>query len=66
MRENIMNHERLYLQAASRAVFCDDADVGWIDTGADKNGSNAHSAHLSSREQTHYYFLIHSLSLQIF
>ncbi len=51
MRENIMNHERLYLQAASRAVFCDDADVGWIDTGADKTGQMLilHISHLENK-----------------
>ncbi len=46
-----MNHERLYLQAASRAVFCDDADVGWIDAGADKTGQMLilHISHLENK-----------------
>lgn len=46
-----MNHERLYLQAASRAVFCDNADVGWIDAGADKTGQMLilHISHLENK-----------------
>lgn len=56
----------LYLQAASRAVFCDDADIGRVDAGADKTGQVLilHISHLDNKRAL--LFIIYSISVQTF